>query len=229
MIGPLTVVVMDGRAYLEKLIADGFAVPHRITLDRSEVRGVALGLLAAGTIARSDLERILADLDETLKQAGLLRVMRAEKLLGGSGSGRAGVVRPEWMRAIDEPPAPVLRRVLPLVGRTFQVGHVVENLISLEVWSTLLRLNLAHGGEDHRMTECFSQTLKWKGWDDAGTQYRDAGGSGTLVQSLHARNRSFTPGPSDHARLLTLVVEHANGPATLQIPLSDLAVDGQEN
>jgi hypothetical protein len=221
---------MDGRAYLEKLIADGLSVPNRITLDRSEVRGVALGLLAAGAIARSDMERILADLDETLKQAGLLRVMRAEKLLTGSGGGLAGVARPEWRRAIEDPPAPVLRHVFSLAGRTFELGDVVENLISLEVWSTFLRLNLAHGGEDnHRMTECFERGVKWRGWDDAGTQYRDAGGSGSSVQSLHARNRVFTPGPADHARLLTLVVDHGDGPVTLEIPLGASARNGQES
>jgi hypothetical protein len=107
-----------------------------------------------------------------------------------------------------------------LVGRTFVLGDVVEHLVSLEVWSTFLRLNLAHVGEGHhRMTECFERGVKWRGWDDAGTQYRDSGGSGTVVQSLHARNRVFAPGPSDRARLLTLVVDHADGPATLQIPL----------
>jgi len=220
---------MDGRAYLEKLIADGLAVPDRIALDRSEVRGVALGLLAAGAIGRADMERILADLDETLKQAGFLRVMRANKPLGGSAGG-VGVARPAWTRAIEEPPAPVLRHVFSLAGRTFELGGVVESLISLEVWSTFLRLNLAHGGEDnHRMTECFERGVKWRGWDDAGTQYRDAGGSGSSVQSLHARNRVFTPAPADHARLLTLVVDHADGPVTLQIPLPASARSGPES
>lgn len=177
-------------------------------------------------IARSDMERILADLDETLKQAGFLRVMRGEGLLGGSGT---GVARAGWTRLVEEPPVPVLRSVFPLVGRTLVLGDVVESLISLEVWSAFLRLNLAHGGEDdHRTTECFERGVKWRGWDDAGTQYRDAGGSGSSVQSLHARNRVFTPAPADHARLLTLVVDHADGPVTLQIPLPALPKSGHE-
>ena len=185
---------MDGRAYLEKLIADDIGTLGRITLDRSEVRGVARGLLAAGAIERSDMEQILAHLDETLKQAGLLRIMRGEALLGG-GAG-AGIARPEWKQAMEAPPAPVLRHVVPLVGRTFLVGELAENLVSLEVWSTFLRLNQAHVGEgSHRMTECFARGVKWRGWDDAGTEYRDAGGSGTVVQSLHARNRARRTGP----------------------------------
>ena len=218
---------MDGRAYLEKLIADGLGSDGRIRLDRSEVRGVALGLLAARAIARADMERILADLDETLKEAGLLQVMRAEKLLGGgSGGGRAGVARPEWTRAIEAPPAPVLHHVISLAGKTFTLGSVVEQLVSLEVWSTFLRLNLAHVEGDHRMTECFERTVKWHGWDDAGAQYRDSGGSGTSVRSLHARNRVFVPGPSDQARELTLVVDHDSGPVTLRLPLPALASRG---
>ncbi|MFB9688049.1 hypothetical protein [Amycolatopsis plumensis] len=222
---------MDGRGYLEKLISDhlgaGRGQPshgRQLSFDRREVRGVAIGLVAAGALAQEDADRILADLDETLKQSGWLKVAHAE---GSASAGfapvarRVGAERPEWRQAIEEPPTPVLRHVVSLAGRTLEAGELTADLVSLEVWSTFVVLSTARSGVDpRRMRELFHLRTVWRGWDDAGTQYRGTGGGGgSGSHGLLVERRTFEPGPPEEARVLTLAVESPGGQATVQIPL----------
>lgn len=60
---------MDGRGYLEKLIADSLgagkgqpAFAGQSGINRFEIRGVAIGLVAAGALPQEEAEQILADL-----------------------------------------------------------------------------------------------------------------------------------------------------------------------
>ncbi|MEU4247225.1 hypothetical protein AB0F15_07445 [Amycolatopsis sp. NPDC026612] len=97
--------------------------------------------------------------------------------------------------------------------------------MSLEVWSTIVVLNLAHGNFAHgdfdprRLRERFGAEIRRRGWDDAGTQYRGgrAGGSGShgMVLERHI----FEPGPPAEARVLTVAVETPGGRTTVGIPL----------
>ncbi|MEU4524371.1 hypothetical protein AB0F52_37320 [Amycolatopsis sp. NPDC024027] len=228
---------MDGRGYLEKLISDQLGAgrgqpPHgrQLSFDRRELRGVAIGLVAAGALAQEDADRILADLDETLQRSGWLKVVKVEASASTSISGQAvaravGAERPEWRQAIENPPAPVLRHVVSLAGRTLEAGELTADLVSLEVWSTLLVLNLAHGNFAHgdfdprRLRERFGADIRWRGWDDAGTQYRGgrAGGSGS--HGMFLERHIFEPGPPAEARVLTVAVETPGGRATVEIPL----------
>jgi hypothetical protein len=223
---------MDGRRYLEKLISDhlgaGRGQPshgRQLSFDRREIRGVAIGLVAAGALAQEEADRILADLDETLQRSGWLKVMHAEASASTSAGGEAvaravGAERPEWRQAIEEPPAPVLRQVVSLAGRTLEVGEPTADLVSLEVWSTFVVLTLAHGGVDpRRVREHFALRTRWRGWDDAGTQYRGGSGGGSGSHGLLVERRVFEPGPPTEARVLTLAVESADSRATVVIPL----------
>ncbi|WP_086849524.1 hypothetical protein [Amycolatopsis kentuckyensis] len=223
---------MDGRRYLEKLISDSLgagrgqpALGRRSSLDRRVIRGVAIGLVAAGTLAPEEADRILADLDVTLQQSGWLKVVHAEASASASFGGEAvaravGTERPEWRQAIEEPPAPVLRQVVSLAGRTLETGGPAADLVSLEVWSTLVVLTLAHGDVDpRRMREHFALRTHWRGWDDAGTQYRGGGGGGSGSHGLLVERRTFEPGPPAEARVLTLAAEFPGGQATVVIPL----------
>jgi hypothetical protein len=211
---------VDGRAYLEKLISDrlgtglGRSAEGRLdAFDRSEVRGVAIGLVAAGALAQEDAEQVLADLDATLSGLGRLRVARHE----GAGTAGTGVVRPDWRRAVADPPAPVLLDVVGLAGRTLTVGDVHGILVSLELWSSFFVVNLVHFGVDaHRAHDPF---VPWRGWDDVATQYRSRGSSASGSQAMTVQRRVFEPGPPADARVLTLVVDHPDGQVTVPVPL----------
>ncbi|WP_210971105.1 hypothetical protein [Saccharopolyspora endophytica] len=230
---PLSVVQddgMDGRGYLEKLIADSLgagkgqpALGRQNSFNRFEIRGVAIGLVAAGALRQEEAEQILADLEVTLQRSGWLTVVRQETSATSSGEAvarRVGIERPEWRRAIEDPPTPVLRHIVPLVGRSLTIGEVTANLVSLEVWSTFLALNLAHVDIDaRRMRERFGPGVRWRGWDDVGTQYRGGGGGGSGSHVLFVERCTLEPGPPEQARALTLVVEHPGGQTTVPIPL----------
>ncbi|RSD13272.1 hypothetical protein [Amycolatopsis eburnea] len=150
---------------------------------RFEIRGVAIGLVAAGALRQAEAEQILADLDETLRRSGRLTVVRQEASATSS-------------------------------------GEVVAKRAGIEAWSTFLVLNLAHVGIDaRRMRERFGPGVRWRGWDDAGTQYRGGSGGGSGSHALFAERRTFEPGPPEQARLLTLAVDHPGGQITLSIPL----------
>jgi hypothetical protein len=209
---------VDGRAYLEKRIADGFGPSKRIHLDRSEIRGLAAGLVAAGALPPEEAEQILLDLDETLKAAGLMKVMQVT-LPGGSGAG-TGLVRPEWRQAIDDPPLPVLRHVVSLVGRAVTVGETTSDLVSLEVWSSFLALHVANvGGDRQWLRHGFGPDVRWHGWDDEGTRYLGAGGVGSGLPPVQFKTYMFEPGPSARSKVFTLVIDHADGRVTTRIPL----------
>ncbi|WP_318306767.1 hypothetical protein [Amycolatopsis solani] len=221
---------MDGRRYLEKLISDGLGAGRgqppagRLSgFDRREIRGVAIGLVAAGALGQEEADRILADLDVTLHRSGLLQVVHAEASASAEFPPTArpvGTERPEWRQAIEEPPSPVLRQVVSLAGRTLHVGELTADLVSLEVWSTFVALTFAHGYHDHRLLrDRFRPDIRWRGWDDAGTQYRAGGGGGSGSNGLLVDRRTFEPGPPPDARVLILAVESPAGQATVVIPL----------
>lgn len=214
---------MDGRGYLEKLIADSLGASRQGSLNRAEIRGVAIGLVAAGTLGQEEAERMLADLDVTLQRSGRLKNIHAEGSARGgfttAVTARAGTERPEWRQAIEAPPAPRLRQVVSLVGRTLTAGEVKGELVSLEVWSTMLVLNLAHVDvEPRRVRERFG--AQWHGWDDVGTQYRGGRGGGSGSHALYTERRVFEPGPPEEARVVTLVLESGDDRATVAIELA---------
>jgi hypothetical protein len=221
---------MNGRAYLTKFINDRLAASRgqpeegrRLSFDLSEIRGVAIGLVAAGALGQEEMERILADLELRLERLGWLIRVEAH----ASAEDPVGVSADNWMplsvearqelvlkssRERREPVVdpPVLRDVIPLAGRTLTVGAVTATLISLERWSTMFILRLAYADPDHRrlLNRLHSEHERWRGWDDAGTQYRRRGGGGGLKQGLSIEDLVFEPGAPDEARSLTLCVDH---------------------
>ena len=225
---------MDGGAYLEKLIADrlgaGRGQPvagRRSSFNLAEIRGVAVGLVAAGALGQQTMERIIADLEHTLESAGWLTVVR-HTMRGVDGwpsvlpgmMARVGGTRPQWQQAIADPPAPVLREVISLAGHTLTLDERPAALISVEIWSTMVTLRLAHHDGDGRTPpNRLNGRHRWRGWDDAGTQFRGVGGSGGGSLSLFLEQVVFEPGPADEARALTLRVEHDGQPQQLTVPL----------
>jgi uncharacterized damage-inducible protein DinB len=214
-------VPVEGAAYLEKLIADrlgaGRGQPpdgRRSSLDLAGIRGVAVGLVAAGVLGQHEMERIIADLEQTLVSTGWLTVARHEVGAAGNAA-RAGTVNEQWQAAIVDPPAPVLRKVFSLAGRTLVFGERSAVLLGLDVWSTMLTLRLAHE-DGHAAT---NRRYRWRGWDDQGTQYRRAGSSGSGSHRLFQEQVVFEPGPADGARTLTLHVESDGVSQQLTIPL----------
>ncbi|HEV8558195.1 MAG TPA: hypothetical protein VGR06_17620 [Actinophytocola sp.] len=224
---------MDGRGYLEKLIADrlgagrGQPSPSRQnSFNLFEIRGVAIGLVAAEALRQEDAEQILADMEATLRDASWPQLVRHQMSASttsrtGAVASRAGNVRPGWRQTIENPPTPALHDVIPLVGRIITIGEMTADLVSLELWSTFLAVNLAHVDVDsRRRREHFGSSVRWHGWDDVGTRYRGgpAGGSGS--HAVFFEKRVFEPGPPADARILTLIIEHPGGQVTVPIPLA---------
>jgi hypothetical protein len=225
---------VDGGAYLEKLIADRLgagrgqpAAGRRASLDLAEIRGVAVGLVAAGVLGQQAMERIIADLERTLESTGRLTAVR-QTVTGADGGrriepgmmARVGAVRPQWQEAILDPPAPVLRRVISLAGRMLTVDDHPVALVSVDIWSTMVTLRLAHHDSDGRsLLNRLDSRHRWRGWDDAGTQLRGVGGSGGGSLGLFIEHVVFEPGPADDARMLTLRAEHDGRPQQLTVVL----------
>jgi hypothetical protein len=226
---------VDGAAYLEKLIADRLrAGQSQPGLDLIWIRGVAVGLVAAGALAQQDMERAIADLERTLESTGRLTVVRrsvraaeSDRTSGPATMARTGAIRPRWREAILDPPPPVLRKVISLAGRTLTIGERPTPLISLDVWSTTLTLRLAHSDPDSRaLMSRLDNGHRWRGWDDAGTQFRGAGGSSGGSNSLVLEHVMFEPGPATHARTLALRLDHDGRPQQLTIALDDATPPG---
>jgi hypothetical protein len=211
---------MDGLGYLEKLITDRLAAGQG-WFDLAEVRGVAIGLVAAGALRPEEADQVLADLEETLKRSGRLKVVshHGSSMRSAPAAWQAGVERPEWREVVERPPVPELRGVVSLAGRAVVVGGVTATLVSLEVWSTFLGLNLAYVGVGPPPSRDRVRSWRWRGWDDAGTRYQGGGGGGGGSSSLYVERRMFKPGPAEHARTLTLVVEHPDGETSVVVPL----------
>jgi hypothetical protein len=225
---------MDGRAYLEKLIADRLgagkgqpAAGREMSFNLWEVRGIAIGLVAAGALSQAEADRILTDLEATLIDSGWLRVVRHQVSMGPQGQApviakRVGTARPEWRRAIEDPPTPELRDVVSLAGRTLTMGDQTATLLCLEVWTTMLTLRLAHRVDDPAgwARRRHGGDIRWRGWDDVGTQYRGGPGGGHGGHGWMIESCGFQPGPPEQATLITLQVEYPGGQATVPIPLS---------
>ncbi|WP_206788161.1 hypothetical protein [Amycolatopsis sp. MtRt-6] len=111
-------------------------------------------------------------------------------------------------------------QLVATAGRTLDAGELTADLVSLEVWSTFVALTFSHGYRDHRLLrDRFRPDIRWRGWDDAGTQYRGSAGGGSGSHGLLVERRTFEPGPPTEARTLTLAAESDGGQATVVIPL----------
>lgn len=229
---------VDGGAYLEKLISDRLgagrgqpAAGRRSSLNLAEIRGVAIGLVAAGVLGQQAMDRILADLEQALETMGWLTVVRQTMTSADGGPrvepammARVGAIRPQWQEAIIDPPAPVLRKVISLAGQTLTVDEHPAALISVDIWSTVVTLRLAHHDSDGRaLLSRLDSRHRWRGWDDAGTQFRGVGGSGGGSHRLVIEHVVFEPGPAGDARTLTLHLEQDNQPQQLTVALDSPA------
>jgi hypothetical protein len=219
---------MDGQAYLAKFIDDRLAA-DRGSVDLSEIRGVAIGLVAAGALGQEEMDRIITDLERRLERLGWLTRVEAHASADAemplSAEARQGLAltsalaRRNWQEPVIGPP--LLRDVIPLAGRTLHVGGATAILISLERWSTMFVLRLAWAGPDDRRSPDRLRTEqgRWRGWDDAGTQYRRRGGAGCLMRGLSIEDLVFEPGAPGEARSLTLRVDHDSGTERLTLDL----------
>jgi hypothetical protein len=224
---------MDGRGYLEQLIAERLqagkgrsADARRTRFDLPEIRGIAVGLVAAGALNREDKEEILLDLDETLERAGWLQrrvfQMESEPLGSSEADGdRIGVERPEWRDAILDPPLPTLRGIVPIIGSTLTVNGSTAILISLELWTTMFLLRLAYPATTAQIRHHFRThaNQRWQSWDDTGTTYRYTAGGGSDTHGLFMEHVSFEPAPPDRATTITLTKESHGETDQITVPL----------
>ncbi|MFY1670371.1 hypothetical protein ACN27G_10475 [Plantactinospora sp. WMMB334] len=220
---------MDGRAYLEKYIADRLPdgqgrppVGGRPGFDVAEIRGVAVGLVAAGALGQEEMDRIVADLEQRLERRGLLTriqvsasadvstvspppvAVRQQMALRQHMAARSAGERPPGHDPAAGPPT--LRGVIPLAGQVIRVGGAAAMPLSLERWSTMfvLRLAWADPGQGLFRDGPGTERAGWRGWDDVGTRYRRCAGTASAGDGLYVEELRFAPGAPDEARLLTL-------------------------
>jgi len=60
--------------------------------------------------------------------------------------------------------------------------------------------------------------LRWRGWDDVGTNTAATAAPGSLWPRLIVDNRMYEPGPPDDARTFTVVAEHPTAQAVVELP-----------
>jgi len=213
---------MDGRHYLEKLIADRLDLVRRdprAPLDRSEIRGVALGLVAASALGRQEMEEILAGLDRSLEALGRFRTDRVTARdtdrVTASVTARVAGPQPPDAGAPADPggsgrPASRLLRVVPLV-RDMDLLGARATLVSLEVWSTSTRLHLAYPSPGLPAHELLLRWRPWHAHDDAGVRYRGSGGGSHDSGGFLVETRIFEPGPAEWARTFTVGASDTEG------------------
>ncbi len=225
---------------MEKLISDRLRAAREqpessrgASINLQEINGIATGLIAAGVLTPQDGDRLLTDLRKTMERAGWITVVR-QHVSETSHFGPTAFAR----RTSDAPaPAPMavqpqptdppeLLRVVGLVGRSVKHGDISRSFISLEVWSRslILRSALPQDGEwrPETMRQFFDGRIRWRAWDDQGTQYRStsmSGGSSSAVGGLVFENRAFFPSPPEGADLLTVIAEHPDHQAVVELPL----------
>lgn len=212
---------MDGRSYLKKLISDRLELIARnpqAPFDRSEIRGVALGLVAASALRQEEMEEILADLDHSLESLGRYKKLRKELHVdtGHSGSEPTAFLRRVTLnhehgdRVTGSAPttrstsSPVLLRVLPLVGQEIELFDQPATLVSLEIWSTSARLHIAYPSPRLSGAELLMRYRGWRAFDDMGVQYRQAGGGSSDFGGFLVETRIFEPGLPSEATTLTV-------------------------
>jgi hypothetical protein len=210
---------MDGRSYLEKLISDRLELVSRnprAPFDRSEIRGVGLGLVAASALRQEEMEEILAGLDHSLESLGRYKEVNAETGRPEAGPS-APMHRKEHDRVADAvtttslASSPTLLRVLPLVGQDVELFDQPATLVSLEIWSTSVRLHVAYPSPQLSGAELLRRWRSWHAFDNTGVQYREAGGGSSDSGGFLVETRIFEPGPADEATALTVRARNSDG------------------
>jgi hypothetical protein len=209
---------MNGRAFLEQVAKEQFA-GGKGTVNRWEIQGIARGLVAAGVLDQRDADQVMTWLRTKMTEAGMLRAVKfGDSMTSGSLAVAPIPVPPERPSASPQPP-PRLCRVMSLEGRTFTISGVTSTLVSLEVWSTMLVVRTARPHDQEEPPTFLDPRLRWRGWDDAGTEYRSNTGTGSTWHNLRVDSRMYEPGPPDEARIFTMVVEHPDHQAVVELPL----------
>lgn len=185
-------------------------------VNRWEIQGIARGLVAAGVLDQRDADQVMTWLRTKMTEAGMLKVVT----LGGQGTVTTSSPLPVVRAVAERPPLPALKRVVSLAGRSFTIADKTLNLISLEVWSSMIVVRTARGYDEDDQPKYLDARLRWRGWDDMGTEYRSNSSTGTLWPQLIVDNRMYEPGPPDDARTFTVVAEHPSAQAVVELPLT---------
>jgi hypothetical protein len=228
---------MDGKAYLEKVISDRLRAARELPEGNRmagvmlhEIQGIATGLVFGGALSQSDADKLLIELRRTMQRYGWVTVVTQHASttsdFGPEAFAQRAATPPRAPQSPKASVVPELHRVVPLVGRKMEQGSVTRTFISLEVWNDVLIVRSATPRDDDWHTSGRRQFTdvhwRWRAWDDAGTQYRSISSSGSSSSGLGAlvfENRAFYPSPPQEADLLTVIAEHPDQQATVELPL----------
>ncbi|MFI6273402.1 hypothetical protein [Micromonospora zamorensis] len=197
-------------------------------LGASGTEGFALGLVAASALppwelsqARAGLEPLLEDLDwlerrrATAARPEIAPAIPVNRALEGHEQSR-----PPRSNATE---IPMLLHVQSLAGERLVIDDKPAVLVSLEVWSSSMRLRLAYPSPHLPAADILRSHRPWRAWDDTGTQYRERGSESSDAQGFLVESRVFDAPPPAEATLLSVAAEHAAGNNQFTIPLRRIA------
>lgn len=201
---------MDGRAYLERLIAEQIDLaaemqagrPISAPLGVGELSGVAHGLVAAGALTPSDAEEVLDNLRAMITARGkrVTRTFSSSTTTAPAGR-HQGLAATEAAQG-DGPDAPTPLGLISIVGHTLIVRNTEFLLVSLELWSSFFTLRFAING----VTWVSRPTPMWLASDDTGTVYQQSQGGHQECGHLITAEQRFEPALSPAARSLHLQI-----------------------
>lgn len=226
---------MDGRGYLENLIAKRISQATRNpesspAIDRSEIRGIAMGLAVAGVLSPTDKDQLLALLDVALTDAGLMQTRhfdmtsvpsddeRLRMALAASRASQGGNTHRRG--AGPEPSMPRLLRVVSLHHRDINAGAGRIVPVSLEVWSHFLTLRIGYLSTQTSAADRMMNHRKWYGQDDTLTTYDESHSYWSDAHGCIVETRVFTPAPPPAATTLTLQTGTPGEIERLELPLT---------
>lgn len=216
---------MDGRRFLEQVIDDRLASESTgnttlgITVENlAEIKGMALGLAAAGVLSEQEMRDVLATAGIDPRRGPVAVRTHAAPVFRPRDARRSVVLEATKSRVAPSPSGSLLR-VVPLTGQEIPLGDTSLILISAEVWSTMLALRLAHAvGRPpglQAMAECSIHVQ-----DSLGTLYRSCGAAASDAGGIVFQERFFHPGPPDGTVDVVLTARYRDAVATTRIELS---------
>ena len=184
----------------------------------------------AGVLTPADKDDLLARLDTTLIETGLMQVRHIEMKAAPSSDDRLqmALAASRFNRGNDGPrrdpqgeaDAPQLLRVVPLHGRRIDTpgGRVV--LVSLEVWTQFVTLRIGYLNSLASAADRMINHKKWHGRDDTLTTYAESHSYWSDSHGCILETRVFTPSPPPAATTLTLQADTLDGVDRLDVPLA---------
>jgi hypothetical protein len=223
---------MDGHSAFQTFLADRIEANRRehgsaglTVADRQQIKGFALGLVASGALKPEEVTPLTADMNSVplIEGTNITRTTQAIPRKAEPPAQTPLFEKRDGTRPEDTPYGAesqhVPLRVVPVLGR-YVDDPPDPTFLSIEVWSTMMAIHIAHPATDRSFAEIINDATPWQGIDDVGTKYHQCGSVISDVLGMIVSTRFLEPGPSPDAQELTLTIGgsgHAD--RNIQLPL----------